>query len=100
MNRFLLFSIIALLFFSCDTGTDPVLAPDSNSSTPNILLIIADDLGKDAISGFTEGSIKPNTPNIDAIRNTGLSFNNVWVYPTCTPTRSSILTGNMGIVRM
>ena len=96
MNRSILFSIIALLFFSCDTGTDPVLAPGSNSSTPNILLIIADDLGKDAISGFTEGSIKPNTPNIDAIRNTGLSFNNVWVYPTCTPTRSSILTGKYG----
>ena len=67
-----------------------------STGTPNILLIIADDLGKDAISGFTEGSIKPNTPNIDAIRNGGVTFNNFWVYPTCTPTRSSIITGKYG----
>ncbi|WP_044400197.1 sulfatase-like hydrolase/transferase [Lacinutrix sp. Hel_I_90] len=65
-------------------------------ASPNILFIIADDLGKDAINGFTEGSIKPNTPNIDAIRNNGLSFSNFWTNPTCTPTRSSIITGKYG----
>ena len=63
---------------------------------PNILLIIADDLGKDAIHGFLEGSIKPSTPNIDAIRTSGLSYSNFWVYPTCTPTRASIITGKYG----
>jgi arylsulfatase A-like enzyme len=63
---------------------------------PNILLIIADDLGKDALSGFTEGSVKPNTPNINAIRTGGISFSNMWVHPTCTPTRSSIITGKYG----
>ena len=46
---------------------------------------------------YGSGVIKNTAaPNIDAIRNTGLSFNNVWVYPTCTPTRSSILTGKYG----
>ncbi len=70
-------------------------APENNnepnlpsSDAPNILLIIADDLGKDAINGYAEGSIKPNTPNIDAIRNSGLAFNDFWVNPTCTPTRA------------
>lgn len=63
---------------------------------PNILLIIADDLGKDAIHGFLEGSIKPSTPNIDEIRTSGLSYSNFWVYPTCTPTRASIITGKYG----
>lgn len=67
-----------------------------NSEPPNILLIIADDLGKDALNGFTEGSIKPNTPHLDAIRNNGLSFTNMWVYPTCTPSRSAIITGKYG----
>jgi arylsulfatase A-like enzyme len=66
------------------------------AASPNILFIIADDLGKDAINGFTEGSIKPTTPNIDAIRNNGLSFSNFWTNPTCTPTRSSIITGKYG----
>lgn len=69
---------------------------DVSTSTPNILLIIADDLGKDAMNGYTEGSIKPLTPNIDAIRNNGLLFNNFWANPTCTPTRASIITGKYG----
>lgn len=67
-----------------------------NTETPNVLFIIADDLGKDAINGFSEGSIKPNTPNIDAIRNDGISFDNFWANPTCTPTRASIITGKYG----
>lgn len=95
--------LIATIFFvtiltSC--SEDPVIDPPDvdppSVESPNILFIIADDLGKDAINGFTEGSIKPNTPNIDAIRNNGLSFNNFWTSPTCTPTRSSIFTGKYG----
>ena len=86
--------IFVLSIFSCskdDNNLDPTI-----TDTPNILLIIADDLGKDAINGYQEGSIKPNTPNIDAIRNSGLLFNNFWVNPTCTPTRASIITGKYG----
>ena len=87
--------IFVLSIFSCskDDGEDVV---PTITSSPNILLIIADDLGKDAINGYQEGSIKPNTPNIDAIRNNGLLFTNFWVNPTCTPTRSSIITGKYG----
>ncbi|NIJ45281.1 arylsulfatase A-like enzyme [Wenyingzhuangia heitensis] len=66
---------------------------DPAESTPNILFIIADDLGKDAINGFSEGQIKPTTPNIDAIRNSGITFVNFWSYPTCSPTRASIISG-------
>lgn len=88
--------LIALLFVivSCSKDDDN-LVPNS-SNTPNILFIIADDLGKDAINGYQEGSIKPNTPNIDAIRNNGLMFSNFWVNPSCTPTRGAIITGKYG----
>jgi arylsulfatase B len=87
--------IVLLLFvFSC-SKEDNSLIPNT-SSTPNILFIIADDLGKDAINGYQEGSIKPSTPNIDAIRNNGLMFSNFWVNPTCTPTRGAIITGKYG----
>lgn len=86
-------TIIFGLFFlsSCQQDTTSI-----TNTNPNILLIIADDLGKDALSGFSEGSIKPSTPHIDAIRTQGLSFSNFWVYPTCTPTRASIITGKYG----
>lgn len=89
---FVLLFIAAL--FSCTK--DDVPDDADTSSSPNILLIIADDMGKDATQGFSEGSIKPNTPNLDKIRNGGLVFNNFWVNPTCSPTRASIITGKYG----
>lgn len=90
------FSLLFVILFSfaCDKGNDPI--EPSNSTPPNILLIIADDIGKDAISGYEEGTIKANTPHLDALRQAGLTFNNLWVTPTCSPTRASIITGKYG----
>ena len=91
IHLFLLVAVLVL--YSCkDDSTDNI----DTSSSPNILLIIADDMNKDATQGFSEGSIKPNTPNIDKIKNEGLIFNNFWVNPTCSPTRASIITGKYG----
>jgi arylsulfatase B len=92
-----IFTICLLVLFGCnkDEASD-VDNEVSTPSTPNILFIIADDMGKDATAGFSEGSTKPNTPNLNAIKNNGLVFNNLWVNPTCSPTRSSIITGKYG----
>ena len=92
----LLFTLLLFSLIACNKDSGTTENPIPIESTPNILLIIADDIGKDAINGFFEGSIKPNTPNIDAIRTSGLSFTNFWSYPTCSPTRASILTGKYG----
>ncbi len=92
----LLFIIILFSLFTCNDDEAIPDCPSPTVTTPNILLIIADDLGKDALNGFSEGSIKPNTPNLDAFRNSGLSFTNFWSYPTCSPTRASIITGKYG----
>jgi arylsulfatase A-like enzyme len=85
--------LFAIILSSCSEDAVNIVTEEQS---PNILFILADDLGKDAINGFSEGSIKPNTPNIDAIRKNGLSFNNFWTYPTCSPTRASIITGKYG----
>lgn len=96
IKSILLLSIV-LVIFSCSKDSNEATSIEvPNTESPNILFIIADDLGKDAINGFSEGSIKPNTPNIDAIRNNGISFSNFWTNPTCTPTRASIITGKYG----
>ena len=63
---------------------------------PNILLIIADDMGLDATPGYDVGSIKPHMPNLESFINFGISFNNVWATPECSPTRATILTGKYG----
>ena len=93
--NFLAIISCTLLLVSCSNESDTITSSNVNN-TPNILFIIADDLGKDAINGYQEGTIKPTTPNIDAIRNNGLLFSNFWVNPTCTPTRSAIITGKYG----
>lgn len=100
-----LFLFLLLFISSCKEDeippetcmVDPTDTTVFNPSNPlNILLIISDDMGKDATSGFSEGDIKPNTPNLDQIKNSGLVFNNFWSNPTCSPTRASIITGKYG----
>ena len=63
---------------------------------PNILLIIADDLGVDALNGYDVGTVLPNTPNLDKLREGGLTFTRAWACPACAPTRAAMLTGKYG----
>jgi arylsulfatase A-like enzyme len=67
----------------------------------NVLLIIADDLGVNALSlyGLRSDPIAypfPNTPIINALKTNGIMFKNVWSNPTCSPTRAGIQTGRYG----
>jgi len=57
---------------------------------PNILLIVADDMGYSDLGCFG-GEIK--TPNLDALAQRGMRATNFYVGPTCSPTRSMLLTG-------
>lgn len=58
---------------------------------PNILLIVADDLGYADI-GCYGGNI--DTPNMDALAKQGISFSRFHTAPMCAPTRAMILSGN------
>ena len=57
---------------------------------PNVLLIVADDLGYSDLGSFG-GEI--NTPNLDALANEGIRLTNFQTAPTCSPTRSMLLSG-------
>ena len=87
--RMKLFKIIPFLFFSIITF--------GQQQNPNILLIIADDLGIDAIAGFGITGNLPKTPTLDSFRENGISFTNCWATPQCTPTRAAIISGKFGI---
>jgi arylsulfatase B len=63
------------------------------SSPPNILLVIADDLGLDATPCYGWPSATANTPVLDALCAKGVRFEQAWAHPTCSPTRASMLTG-------
>ncbi|MDG1171207.1 MAG: sulfatase-like hydrolase/transferase [Polaribacter sp.] len=73
---------------------DPI--KEHSNTKPNMLLIIADDVSKDAVPTYTEGIIKANMPNLQGLIITGITFDNVWAYPVCSPTRASIITGKYG----
>jgi arylsulfatase A-like enzyme len=69
----------------------------SQQQSPNILLIIADDMGIDSTPGFGINSDLPITPTLDSFRKKGLSFTNCWAAPQCSPTRAAIISGKFGI---
>ncbi|MCP4456023.1 MAG: arylsulfatase [Planctomycetes bacterium] len=65
-----------------------------STERPNIVFLLADDLGfKDV--GFHGGTIK--TPHIDKLAAEGTRFDQFYVQPVCSPTRSSLMTGRYPI---
>ena len=62
----------------------------------NVLLIIADDMGVEALGCYGIGRDTAPTPNIDALCKRGVVFENFWSQSTCSPTRATILTGRYG----
>ena len=74
------------------------------ASKPNIIVILADDLGSGDV-GWRGGEIK--TPNLDKLAFSGARLEQFYVQPVCSPTRAALLTGRypmrhglqMGVVR-
>lgn len=65
---------------------------DENDNKPNVIYILADDLGYGDLSCY--GQRKFETPNIDEIAKEGMRFTNHYAGSTvCAPSRSALLTG-------
>ena len=80
MMRFLFFLLLINISFS--------------QKKPNIVLIMADDLGYESIS--VNGGKSYLTPNIDMLAKKGVRFINCHSEPICTPSRVRIMTGKTG----
>jgi hypothetical protein len=64
------------------------------ASTPNIVLIVMDDVGIDQWKLFGYGGgTSAATPNIDAIAQRGVRFHNMWAMPACSNGRAALFTG-------
>ncbi len=58
---------------------------------PNIILILADDMGWNGLSSF--GNKYVQTPNIDRLAAEGMKFTNAYASSVCSPTRASLISG-------
>lgn len=87
---------LLLLVIALVLGTRPLHA---QAPPHNILLVLADDIGTDALPLYnpvTNGTSFAPTPNLDALATRGVRFRNCYGYPSCSPTRSCLLTGRYG----
>jgi arylsulfatase A-like enzyme len=84
-------TLIATFIMSCNNHTQQTIKTESESK-PNIIYILADDLGYGDVS--FNGQSKFTTPNIDKMATNGMVFTNHYSGSTvCAPSRSALLTG-------
>ncbi|MFG0334392.1 MAG: sulfatase-like hydrolase/transferase [Maioricimonas sp. JB049] len=69
----------------------PVAVQADDDTRPNIVLIMADDMGYECVGA--NGGTSYATPHLDRMAETGLRFTNAHSQPICTPTRVQIMTG-------
>lgn len=92
VNRFTAILALGFIMASCGNQASQENAQAGTvAQKPNILLIVADDLGFSDIAPFG-GDIQ--TPVLTALSKEAMLFSNFHVLPTCSPTRSALLTGN------
>ena len=84
LNPILLFSLFL-----------PLVQAISEQERPNIILIMADDMGYEALS--SNGSESCKSPNLDKLAKEGIRFTNCFSNPICTPSRTKIMTGQYNV---
>ncbi len=82
--RPLLFLLVFLMFVSTSVGM-------AEPSRPNILLILADDVGREVLGCY--GGQTYQTPHLDALAHGGQRFTHCYSMPVCHPSRICLLTG-------
>ena len=90
------------LAVACVPALTPRMAA-ADEPAPNILFILADDLGYMDVNSFAERLTGTpaaqqfyETPNLDRLADSGVSFTQAYTTPLCAPTRSALMTGQYG----
>ena len=85
-RRFTLLACLALL-----SGLGNTAVAAEPRTPPNILLIVADDLGYETLGCY--GGLDFSTPHLDRLAAQGMRFGRAYASPVCTPSRMSLYTG-------
>ena len=81
--------LLASLALSWACGQQP--EPVATVEPPNILLILAADVGREVLGSY--GGTSYETPHLDDLATTGMRFDHTYSMPVCHPSRISLLTG-------
>lgn len=79
------------LLLAATVITAPAEAQKNQNRRPNIILMLADDLGYETTGA--NGGTSYQTPAIDRLAASGMRFENAYAHPLCTPTRVALMTG-------
>jgi len=78
-------------FLASSAGLAGNLCRAARPIRPNIVLIVADDLGYETLG--SSGGASYQTPHLDRLAATGVRFTHAYAQPLCTPTRVQLMTG-------
>jgi arylsulfatase A-like enzyme len=84
-------SLLVLLLSFAPSGIVEAAPPRLAGKKPNVVFILTDDQGYGDLSAHGNPVLK--TPNLDRLHATAVRFTDFHVSPTCSPTRSALLTG-------
>jgi arylsulfatase len=90
MKKQLCFSVLLLFMLSCQQVTETAGDTGNDLKSPNILLVMVDDMGWSDIGPYG-GEI--STPNLDKLARQGIIFTDFHASISCSPTRSMLLSG-------
>ena len=82
--------LVSVIFLSLFAAVD-VRGAQEPQATPNIVLIMADDVGVETLGCY--GGRSYPTPRLDALARGGMRFNHCYSMPSCHPTRICLMTG-------
>jgi len=87
-NSYLVTALVALPFVFSGAAT-----AQTPANKPNIVMIMADDVGIWNISAYHRGMMGGSTPNIDRIAREGALFTDYYAQQSCTAGRAAFITG-------
>ncbi len=86
-----IYLLIVLTISVCVISCNPGKPSEKKDTRPNIILIMADDLGYETIGA--NGGSSYETPEIDQLALEGMRFEHCYAQPLCTPSRVQLMTG-------
>ncbi|TWU51394.1 sulfatase-like hydrolase/transferase [Rubripirellula reticaptiva] len=85
---------LCVLMVAIATVAVPIVSLAQAESQPNVVVMLADDLGWGAVSYHSDWT---ETPNVDRLAGEGIELDRFYVAPMCTPTRAGLMTGRYPI---